>query len=792
VVTLALGIGANAAVFSVVNGILLRPLPYRDANKLVLLWGNFLKLNIERLPAKAAEYHDYSQQAKSFDAVAAFESQDVNLTSNDQAERIRASHVTPNLFSLLGVQPSSGRAFTNDESQTGRDNAVVLSHPFSQQHFGNDADALGKTITLEDRSYRVIGVMPAGFEFPYPNLPSAHPASVWIPLVVNAEQIAQRRGPYYLNVIARLKDGTSVEQARSEMSAIARRFEQEQRGYRGPNGEDGGWRITVAPLLDEIVGNTRRPLVILFGAVLVVLLIAASNVANLLLMRADKRQHELAIRKALGASRWQIAQQLLIESLMLTTLGGAVGLWFAHLGVDFLKTLNPANLPRVDEVAIDARVLVFTALIAILTGIVFGMASVAHLRQIDPQTSLKTSVAAQGSGRRYWSSALVIAEVALSLLLLVGSGLLVNSLRRVLQVKPAIATDELTTAEIDLSASRYREPAQVSAFFQELIQRLESSPGIQSVSFGTSQPLSGTARNDPFAIEGRRLDPANLTTAGWQLAGAHYFRTLGIPLVRGRDLTEADMSPSAPVIGVINEKMAARYWPNEDPIGRRISLGLPRPDNPWITIVGIAKDLPYRNTEATPEPDWYLSRTNGPQLNRYLFVRSAADREAIAHEIRSAVAAVDARQPVTDIETMNQIIAATVAPRRFNTFLLGAFALLALALATIGIYSVISCSVTLRRQEIGIRMALGAQRHDVLSMVIRQGMSLTIIGIALGLAAAFALTRLMASMLFDVKPNDPATFFSLALLVSLVALVACYLPARRATKVDPLVALRYE
>ena len=794
IVTLALGIGANTAIFSVVNAVLLRPLPYRDPSRLVTIWGNFLKLNIERLPAKAAEYDDYENQKTLFDAVAAFDNQNFTLTGGEQPERIRASHVTSNLFALLGAQAELGRMIMPEENQAGRDSVVVLAHDFWERHFAGDGSVVNQEIDLDGRSYRVVGVMPAGFQFPYPGMPSNEPADLWVPLVYSKEQVTRRAGPYYLNILARLRSGVTLEQSRTEMASLALRMEREQHGYRGPNGEDGGWRIMVQPLQEEIVGSSRRTLFILLAAVCILLLIACANVANLLLVRAAKRQKELAIRAALGASRRQIVKQLLVEGLLLATLGSLLGLVFAQWGLDLLFALRPASLPRINEIDIDSRVLAFTGTMTIVTSVCFSFISFLQASDFDLQPILNLTTAVDVRQWRHWrwSSALIIGEVALAVMLLISSGLLINSFVRLQHVEPGMAIDHLLTAEISLSPTHYREPAQATAFFNELIQHMQSLPGVQGVTYSTMQPLSGAAHNDPFAIEGRPLDPANLTSAGWQTVGAEYLHTLGIPLVAGRDFSVQDTDAGAPVVAVINERMASRYWPNENPIGRRITLGLPRADNPWITIIGIARSVPHRAIDSQPEPDWYLSRALSLQNQRYLFVRSSADPAALAAAIRREVAAIDKDQPVTGIGTLSQVIAKTTAPRRFSMVVVGIFAVIALMLAMLGIYSVISYSVAQRTREIGVRLAVGAQRASILKLVIKRGMSLALIGTVIGVSGAFALTRLLASLLFEISPTHATTFISVSILALLAALAACLLPARRATSVDPLVALRYE
>jgi len=576
------------------------------------------------------------------------------------------------------------------------------------------------------------------------------------------------------------------------MDALGQRFERELRGYRGPNGEDGGWRITITPLQEEIAGSSRRALLVLLFAVGVLLLIACANVANMLLMRAAKREKELAIRAALGAGRWRLIRQLVLEGTLLTVFGAVLGLLLVAWGIDLLRVLGPGILPRAQELTIDTRVFGFTVLTALLISVAFALAPVRQVAKLDLRDSLSRSGQRSSSGPGRWSDVLVIAEVSLSVLLLVGSGLLIKSLIRLQRTESGLVTENLTSVEIDLSSSVYRDTSQSSGFFRELVGRVESVPGVQAVTFSTQQPLSGNAGNDPFAIEGRRLDPANLTTAGWQLVGPNYLQTLGIQLVKGRDLNAQDLAPGAPPVAVINERMAGRFWPNEDPLGRRITLGLPRPENPWITIVGIAKDTPHRALGSQAEPDWYLSQVPATQRHRYLFVRSVLPAETLTTAIRKEVAAIDPQQPLTSVKTMTDVVAATTAPRRFNTLLLGMFAGVALLLATLGIYSVISYSTALRTKEIGIRAALGAARPAIMLLVIRRGIKLSLIGAFAGFAAAVALTRLISGLLFDVSPLDPLTYMIVGALCLAAAFVACLIPSRRATKVDPLVALRYD
>jgi putative ABC transport system permease protein len=734
---------------------------------------------------------DYRDQTQSFETVAAFHREDFVLTGGSQAERVAGARVTANLFPMLGAKAAQGRLISAEENQTGRDNVMVVSHKFWQTRLGGEPNVIGRGVRLSDLSYTIVGVTPAGFEFPHPSLNFAGPVEFWIPLAFTTEQVAQRQDPYYLNVIALLKPDVTIEQARAEMTALGQRLEREhgyRGGYRGPNNEDGGWRITVMPLQEQVVGNSRRALLVLFAAVGLVLLIACANAANLLLMRSTVRQKEMAIRAAMGARRLRLIRQLLTESLMIAAMGAAGGLTLAWLGVKALIALGPENLPRLQEIDVDGRILFFTLALSVLTGLIFGLAPALQASRPRLQHTLKEGAAAATRGRHWLRNLLVVGEVAIAMTLLVGAGLMLNSFVRLQRVDTVVDVDKTLTVEINLPSTKYAEPAQVTGFFQELVRGVESLPGVEQVSLSNVMPLGAYALNDPFAIEGRAYTADNATWAAWQAVMPNYFRTLGIPFVAGRDFTERD-NAEAPGTTIINESMARRYFPNENPIGKRIALGK---GPPWLTIVGVVKDIRQRGLESEAGPDWYFPYPRRPIRYAYLLLRTSGDRMSLASAVRIQVSAIDKDQPVAAIKTLNEVIASTTAPRRFNTLLIAIFAAVALALAAVGIYSVISYSVTQRTQEVGVRMALGARPGDVIRLILKQGLAMTLIGVAAGILGAIAAARVMSGLLYGVTATDPATFVAISLLLAIVATLACYLPARRAARVEPIAALRCE
>ena len=793
VLILALGIGANTAIFSVLNTVLLKPLPYAGADRLVILWGNFLKLNITNLRAKAAEYVDYRDQNHVFSEIAAFQNQDFALAGDPEPERVVGSRVTANLFSLLGAKAAIGRTLLAEENAPGREHVMVLSHGLWKRRFGGDPAVVGRTLALANEKFEVVGVMPENFAFPHPSFPFAERAELWTPLAFTPQQIAERQGGYEFNVIARLKDGVTVDEARTDMSAIAQRLEERHRGYRGPNGEDGGWRISVSPLYEEISGKSRRPLIVLLGIAGLVLLIACANVANLMLVRASARRKELAIRSALGASRRRIIRQLLTETALLVLAGGGAGLLLAFWGLKLLVAIGARQLPRLDEVSIDTPVLLFTLALSVLAGLICGLAPAwrtadTHLKQALSDSG-NSAITRQERLREF----LIIGEIAVAACVLVGAGLLVKSFLRLQRVDSGMDPRQVLTFEIALPSLKYPNQPQVADFYERVLTRIAALPGVQSVGMSSVLPLSGVAIDDPFSIEGRPLDMKRLTVAGHQAVSPDFFKTLGISLARGRHFTNTD-ALGAPAVAVINEQMAQRFFSGEDPIGLRIKLGAPRAPGEWATIVGVVKNIPHKRLDSEAQPDWYLAHQQAPARRMTVFVRTATATEPLsfASAIRREVLAVDGDLPVTNMQKMADAIAETLSPRRFNTLLAGVFGFLALMLAAGGIYSVVSYSVLQRTHEIGIRMALGAQKSDVLRLVILRCLVLTVIGLAIGLPAAAGASRVVKSLLFNVSATDFATFALIGLLLIGVSLVACLSPARRAATVDPIVALRYE
>ena len=791
VLTLALGIGANTAIFSVVNGVLLRPLPYPGQARLLMVWSNFQTQGLSKLGLTQLEYVRLREESRAFAQVGAFRSGTMTLTGAGEPERVATSQASANLFDTLGVQVLRGRGFTAGEEAQGRNNVVILSYGFWQRRFAADPRAIGQAITLDGQSYDIIGALPPGVQSPNELTGGARP-ELWLTLGLNRAQ--PNRGSHNLNTIARLRDGVKPEAAQTDVSAIISRVVSENQSFYPV---DGTYRNDVTELREEVVGNVRLALLVLLSAVLFVLLIACANVANLTLARGETRQKELAIRAALGARRFTLVRQLLIESLLLALVGGGCGVLLAVWGVDTLKTLNPGNLPRLAEVRLDARVLGFTLLISLLGGLLFGLVPALRAAKTDLHAGLKEGGRGSNAGRSRLRGSLVVAEMALALLLLVGAGLLINSFWRLQRVNPGINPAGSLTLALAPSATAYQNAEQVNGLYERLLEKLRALPGVQAVA--ATSPLPFTGANDTMMeIEGIPFGPnATKLSADFTVITPAYFQTMGVRLLRGRLFNESDQEGSLPV-AVISETLARAQWPNEDPLGRRVRLLDAPPERAttrYMTIVGVVAEVKNQGLNATPRQEMYVpigqQASAGVNIRSMaLVLRTATEPLSLAQAARQAVWSVDRNIPITNVQTMEQILAASVAERRFNATLLGVFALVALCLSAAGIYGVLAYSVSRRTQEIGIRMALGAQTRDVLRLILKQGMTLASVGVALGLAAALALTRLFEALLFGVSATDPLTFALIALLLLLVALLACWIPARRATKVDPMSALR--
>ncbi len=778
VITLALGIGANAAIFSVVNAVLLRPLPYPSAERLMTVWENHTKRDgPEREWTSPPGFEDWRDQAKSFDHVVALQGWGPTLTGQGDPEQLVGALVSHNTFEMLGVAPALGRAFRPEEDQRGAEGVVIISQSLWQRRFGADPALVGKTILLNGESRMVIGVMPAGFKFPI-----IANADVWRPIqpVLNA---GCQRGCITIRVMARLKPEATEAQARAELNTIAARIEQQ---FPDTNSKVGA---TLIPLHEFLVGPVKTQMLALLVAVAFVLLIACANVANLLLARSASRATEIAIRASLGAGRWRIARQLLSESLLLAVIGGVVGLLLAYWLVDLLVGFSPQGTPRLDEIGVDWRALGYTLAVTMLTGLLFGAAPVWQLFKTDLNQSLRDGgkgLKTGGGGRAL--SLLVVTETALALMLLVGAGLLIRSFIQLQRVDPGFNPRNVLTAVVTLQPAAYPD-GQVRGFYNQLLDRVKTLPGAQSAAAVSSLPLAGFDTDNGFVIEGRPAPAPDQRPVAWISSVTHdYFRTMGMRLIAGREFTEHDNGNAAKVV-IISEATARRHFPNEDPIGKRIGNG--RPDG-WREIIGVTADVKHFGLNQDARVSMFVPHGLRPTRRMNIVVRTAGDPISLSSALRGAVSAMDKNLAVSNLRAMEEIAAQSIGGERFTLLLLSVFAGLALLLSAAGIYGVMSYAVAQRTREIGVRMALGAEAGSVLRLVIGQGMLLALIGVGIGLAGSLALSRLMKTMLFGVSATDPLTFIGVGALLALVALVACYVPARRAAKVDPMIALRYE
>jgi putative ABC transport system permease protein len=783
VLTLALGIGANSAIFSVVNAVLLKPLPYEEADRLVFLteWSR----QVPNMSFSVANFKDVRDQNRVFDGIVAFRSQNFVMTGAGEAERLAGRQATHGLFRTLRLKPVLGREFTEEEDKVGAEPVVLLGEGFWDRRFGRDPNILGRQLVLNGESYTVIGVLPTNMHGTF------RLADVWTPLLRLEDQLGgpSRRGNHPgIYVAGRLKPGITVEQARTEVTGIARRLAEQ---YPNSNSRQS---MTVEPLLKAVVGDLRPALLVLLGAVVFVLLIACSNVANLLLARATVRQREIAVRTALGAGRLRIVRQLLTESILLSVTGGVVGMLLSFAGVKGLVAITPKNTPRFNEIRVDWTVLLFTMLLSVATGLIFGLFPAVQATKPDSGEALKEGGrgASAGRGRHRVRNALVVAEVSLALVLLVGAGLMLRSFLRVLEADPGFRPEKVLTMNISLPQVKYGEPAKIRTFYQQVLERVRAIPGVEMPA--TTLPLLGGWQTS-FMVEGQPEPPqGQMPSTDIARVSPDFHRAIGIRLLKGRYFTDQD-TDGRPLVCIVDETMAQAYWPGEDALGRKLKFGRD-PNSPWLTVVGVVGHVKNYGVDQESRVETYVPLMQNPNGAATLVVRTATDPTAVTAAIRKAVLSVDPEVPVYSVQPLAEILSNSRAQRRMAAQLLAVFSALALVLAAIGIYGVMSYSVTQRTHEIGIRLALGARENDIMRMVLGRGMVLTAVGVVIGMLMAFgmsiSLVRATATILFRVSSTDPPTFASTPILLILVALLACYIPARRALRVEPMTALREE
>jgi putative ABC transport system permease protein len=796
ILTLALGIGASTSIFSVINGTLLRPLPYSQPERIATIWSANPKLNLpfDRLGSSAPQFVDYRDQADVFERIAAFKSDAVtadgtNLEGKGEPEKLGATLVTSGFFAALGVQPVLGQTFAAEDDQPGHGQKAILSYDLWRRRFGGDPHVLNQAITLSGKSFEVAGVMPPGFSYPRgAELPAwlkfAARTDVWLPLAFTAEELNLRDG-LANSVIARLRPGATMGQAQSQLSAIAARNEELH-----PQ-TDAGFQAVLTPMQDQIAGSLKPGLMIMLGAVGFVLLIACANVANLLLARGAARQREIALRAALGASRLRIVQQLLAETLALSLAGGILGLLLALLGVNLLKAAAPPNVPRLSEVTVDGRVLLFTLVVAVVTAIASGLIPALQLSRPELNYWLKEGQRSLSPGSHFLRDALVVAEVALALVLLIGAGLLIRSMAQIYGLDMGFDANKVLTMQLSIPHTRYPKPEQRLDLYNQVLQRVRALPGVTSAAGVSTIPQTGGGSVAGFRIEGHP-PPASMhemPLASFEVTTVDYLRTMGMSLLRGREFTVQD-DEKAPGVVIINEALARRYFPEEDPVGKRITafFGGVIP----LTIIGLVHDVKNASLDAEAKPELFGHYLQTPQLDLAIVLRIASESQTLAAAARNEIRSVDPEIPVHSVATMDEVVARPLSGRRFNLQLLSLFAAIGLLLAAIGIYGLMSYRVTQRTHELGIRMALGADRARLLWSVVGRGIALTLLGLGAGLIATFALTRLMAGMLFGISATDPLTLAAISLLLAGVGVVSNLIPARRATLLDPLAALRQE
>jgi putative ABC transport system permease protein len=792
VLSLALGIGANTAIFSVVNGVLLRPLPYREPGRIMMLHERLPKFTPLSIPFSPPDYAEVERRARSFSAIAAFQNGEYELSGIDRPARITGARASARLDAVLGVEPALGRWFTREE-EAQRRRVAVLTYGLWRARFGGDPAVIGRTLALDRAPYTIVGVMPPGFEFPNRGaFGNAQPADLYIPMSFTRDELEAFGMMYNNSVVARLKPGVTPAQARAEVAALVGRFFEQYPAFIRSSGtfELAG---TLEPYAGEITGGFRTPLLILLAAVGLVLLIGCADVANLMLARAAARRREMAVRMALGAGRGALLRQAFVESMALSLAGGALGLLFALWGTDALLRWAPVDIPRVASIHMDASVLAFTLAISMAAALVFGLAPAIEASRAAIGEALKESGRSSSPGRRTRRlfGAFVVAQFALAMVLLAGAGLLVRSFARLMAIDPGFQPAHAVSVRIDLPASAYAERQISASFYERLLARVAVLPGVETAAAASDLPLN-TREGRVFTAEGPPVPGrAERVAINQHWVMGPYFQTLGIPLERGRYFTRQD-GPGAPPAVIINETMARRFWPNQDPLGRRIKWGLAQSISPWMTIVGVVGDVRQEDLNVPIEPQTYtpyLQETREERRSMYAIVRARGD---VGSGILAAVAALDPALPAARVEPLAAVVDDSLSSPRFSTFLLAAFAAAALLLASFGIAGVLSYSVTQRMHELGVRMAMGARRGDVLRLVLREGMRMAALGIAIGLAASLAAARVLSSLLYGVSPHDGPTFAAVAALLAAIALAACYVPARRAAKTDPISALRYE
>jgi|HubBroStandDraft_1064217.scaffolds.fasta_scaffold01002_6 predicted permease len=790
VLSLAIGIGANTAIFSVTSALLLKPLPYPHADRLALLWLRSPGIGIPQDWPSPGQYHDIKTQNHVFDDTAIAIGGNYTLTGLTKAMKVDGIEASSGLLNMLGVEPLLGRSFLPEEDRPGKPDSIVLTYGLWQQAFGGDPNILGRSVMIDGKPRAVVGVLRADFTVNHeviPTIGEIDKAEFFLPLPLDAKDEANY-GPEDYNIVARLKPGVTMRQAQADVDIIAARLREDKH-------RDRSFTISVVPLMEQVVGSTRGSILILLGAVALVLLIACANVANLLLSRAAGRQKEIAVRAALGAGKSRLVMQLLTESILLSVLGGAAGLIIAAWSLYLVRAIHPGNIPRMDEIGMDFRVLAFTLAVSIITGIVFGLAPAFRASRVDVNVALKAGGrSSRGGGglnvkRDKLRGALVIAELAVSLTLLAGAGLLIRSFARLISVPPGFNPDHVISMEVAVGGPKYKEDAQIAQFYQNLSERVRNLPGVTAQGAISSLPLTSAVGWGGMDIEGY-VPPANQPELQVDKRGAtpDYFRTMQIPLISGRVFSDSDTDKSQLVV-LIDQKMADRFWPDGDAVGKRVRRNK---DDSWKTIVGVVGVVKEYGLDTDTRMVVYFPCAQDPSRTMYLAARTTTDPASGMDAIIEQVHALEPDAPVFDIATMQQRFHDSMARQRFATAMLAAFACFALILAAVGVYGVMSFLVAQGTADIAIRMALGAQRRSILSLVLQQGMSLALIGIGAGLLGALILTRVMAGLLFNVSATDPLTFVGVALLLSLVALAACSIPARRAMRVDPMVALRYE